>query len=128
MTAFDPGDFLAVARRLLQERDEASARSSASRAYYGVFLIARRLAGLRNRSSEVHRLTAEYFLKQGDRSIAMELESLRHRRNDADYEIDWQFSRRDSEAILRRSLQLQEALRAAAGRAKYRGLNAESNR
>jgi hypothetical protein len=45
MTAFDPGDFLAVARRLLQERDEASDRSSASRAYYGVFLIARRLAG-----------------------------------------------------------------------------------
>jgi hypothetical protein len=57
----------------------------------------------------------------------MELESLRHRRNDADYEIDWHFSRRDSEAIMRRSLQLQEALKVAAGRIKYRDLNVESN-
>lgn len=120
MHHFDLHEVSKVEEHLWTLDGEGNVRSAASRAYYGVFLVARELAGLEDRSAEVHRLTQQHFEDIGEQLIAEGLEFLRHRRNAADYQTKRLFSRRDAAEVIRRSRSVRAALTVVAGRMKYR--------
>lgn len=121
MAAFDPDEVLALAQHLMTRRDEASHRGAVSRAYYGVFLLARELAGIRIKRAAVHRLTQEHYRRIGEEEIAEKLEVLRDVRNAADYDVEHPLSRHAAERALQCSRQLRSLLKLTAGRAKYWG-------
>ncbi|MGN7872626.1 hypothetical protein ACTJKJ_03530 [Roseateles sp. 22389] len=119
MHRFDPDEFLEVAEHLVSRQSEGSMRSAASRAYYGVFILARELAVIGDKGSEVHLRTQHHYEQAGERLIAEGLEYLRRRRNVADYLTERIFSQQDSRDVLKRSRHVRAALRIFAGRRKY---------
>ena len=93
--AFDWNAYLELAERLTTDSATKEAvaknRSAVSRAYYAVYNLARdqapRGVTRRGRGSS-HRDLIDHFNQRGQHSIANLLESMRDRRNDADYEGD----------------------------------------
>ena len=90
--SFDWIDFVKLAKKLIEDREEASLRSGISRAYYGVFCIARNRKGLKNyKKGDVHRVVIESFKNSNDfneQYVGWVLDELRRNRNHADYEED----------------------------------------
>jgi uncharacterized protein (UPF0332 family) len=89
-----PGDFLALAIRLSREAGEAEKRSAVSRAYYGVFHVARALLEACDiscpESAEAHAKVSMCLQQSKDRDVVTagsELKSLRTARNHADYRL-----------------------------------------
>ncbi|OWQ47204.1 hypothetical protein CDL60_12600 [Roseateles noduli] len=121
MTVFDPDEVLAVAHHLLTRRDEASNRSAVSRAYYGVFLRARDMANISDRHPRVHQWTQEYYEREGEKALGMNLRLLRESRNNVDYSTDRHVSQKDIDDAMKRSRQIRAQLQAIAGRKQYRG-------
>lgn len=90
--SFDWVDFVKLAKKLIENKDEASFRSSISRAYYGVFCIARNRKGLKKyKKGDVHKIVIERFKNSDnykDQYIGKVLDDLRRNRNNADYDED----------------------------------------
>ncbi|RLI75447.1 hypothetical protein DRP05_14825 [Archaeoglobales archaeon] len=93
--SFDWGDYLALAKELAGESNEAKLRSAISRAYYSIFCKARNyLHGkipLTGKSID-HKLVSEAFKAKDDdklKRVGVNLERLRIDRNKADYEDDF---------------------------------------
>ncbi|MGP1383169.1 MAG: hypothetical protein ACTS2F_06375 [Thainema sp.] len=92
---FDWDDYLEVANELFldsqkkEERREAKARSSISRAYYSAFCVARSHLGMQNKDANVHRDVITSLQSSSNRELQRAgewLGRLRGSRNDADYE------------------------------------------
>lgn len=90
--SFDWTDFIRLADALIKSKDEASLRSGISRAYYGVFCIARNRKGFKNyKKPDVHRKVIDKYQNSNsnkERYIGRVLDGLRRERNDADYDED----------------------------------------
>lgn len=90
--SFDWKEFIRLAEELINRSDEASLRSGISRAYYGVFCIARNKKGFKNSTHpNVHKqVIMEYCNSYNptEKYIGEVLDKLRKERNDADYNED----------------------------------------
>lgn len=86
--AFDPFSFLKLATALRNNpsANESHYRTAVGRTYYGTFLLARTLAGIRIRSAEEHERVAE-FVANIDVTAGNQYKLLRLIRNEADYEL-----------------------------------------
>jgi len=85
--SFDPLDFVQLGRQLgSRVSDEASIRTAISRAYYGVFLLARERTGTRSRSKVHERVEKKVGVKIGTRA-AHQFNSFRVLRCQADYDL-----------------------------------------
>ncbi|HEX7449182.1 MAG TPA: hypothetical protein VF306_16630 [Pirellulales bacterium] len=94
----DPDDFIVLAIKLSKGRHEADLRSAVSRAYYGAFHSARQLVeecGVKISrrhlyAADIHR-KVRFCLDHSGNSLAIKaaekLDSLRGRRNEADYDL-----------------------------------------
>lgn len=94
----DPGEFVTTAIKLSNSRHEADLRSAVSRGYYGAFHFARQLiedCGVKisrkqQYAADIHR-KVRFCLRQSNNDAAKDagdkLESLRDRRNEADYDL-----------------------------------------
>ncbi|WP_431260206.1 hypothetical protein ACQ86G_08660 [Roseateles chitinivorans] len=109
-----------MARHLWTRNDEASNRSAVSRAYYGVFLRARDMAGISERHPMVHQWTQEHYERDGEKGLAKRLRALRRSRNHADYSTERHITRKEAEAAMNLSQQVRAELRVLAGRRQYR--------
>ena len=86
-------EFLRLAKELIRRSDEASLRSGISRAYYGVFCIARNRMGLKSyKKPDVHRTVISHYQSSSnlhEKYVGRILDELRReQRNDADYDQD----------------------------------------
>jgi hypothetical protein len=69
---------------------ESAARSCVSRAYYGAFLSARRVSGVRDTTGAAHGKVADWFIASpvpGHLVVGNRLNRLRDTRNQADYDL-----------------------------------------
>lgn len=86
---FDWKDYVYLAEDLLKRSEESCLRSAISRAYYGVFGIARNIKGCKESArSNIHWKVINGYKSSGDkneRNIGRILDKLRRSRNDADY-------------------------------------------
>jgi len=85
-------DFILLAERLIQNDDEASLRTCISRAYYGIFCIARNKKGFKDyKYANVQKIVIEKYKnsdKKEEKIIGKILDNLRKERNKADYYED----------------------------------------
>ena len=90
--SFDWKDYVYLAEELLNRPEEAYLRSAISRAYYGVFCIARNRKGCKEFTrANVHWEVINKYKNSSDRNernIGRILDNLRRSRNDADYNED----------------------------------------
>ena len=90
--SFDWKDYVYLAEDLLNRAEESYLRSSISRAYYGVFCIARNRKGYKKYTgSDVHWKVINEYKNSSDKNeqdIGRILDKLRKSRNDADYNED----------------------------------------
>ncbi|MDH0868396.1 hypothetical protein [Mitsuaria sp. GD03876] len=96
MTPKLPDGLLTLAGELVLRKDEASLRTAASRAYYAVFLLARKVANVQSRGADAHARTQQHFAASGYKDFAKRLGTLRKRRNSADYIDERPFSRHEA--------------------------------
>ncbi|VXD11344.1 conserved hypothetical protein [Planktothrix serta PCC 8927] len=89
---------------------EAYFRSSISRSYYGLFLIARQVMESEGficlRGSEAHKQVQDHFLNSDDNNyqlVGTELQDLRRQRNKADYNLNCIFTRGQAELAHQRA-------------------------
>lgn len=106
MPAFDPADFLALARALAGTTDpsEAELRTAISRAYYAVFLKARenlvRLGRITpTQSGEDHGLVIATLRGHGG-PHGDQLDKLRRNRGQADYQLEPPIDARFANSVL----------------------------
>jgi len=87
--SFDWVEYVKLAEELQKQADESYLRSSISRAYYGVFCIARNKKGYKNYTkSDIHwKVIGEYknSISRDEQLVGKFLDDLRKERNDADY-------------------------------------------
>jgi len=97
-------DYILLAERLIQNQDEASLRTCISRAYYGVFCIARNKKGYKNhRHPSIHGKVIEEYRnsnKEEEKQIGEILYELRRWRNKADYDEDRQIDHKLAKRML----------------------------
>jgi uncharacterized protein (UPF0332 family) len=90
--SFDWKDYVYLAEDLLNRPEESYLRSAISRAYYGVFCIARNNKGYKDfAGSNVHWKVINEYKNSSDRNernLGRILDNLRRSRNDADYNED----------------------------------------
>ncbi len=87
---FNWEDYIHFAEGLLSESEESCFRSAISRAYYGVFCIARNRKGFREfAGANIHWKVINRYKSSSDKSernVGRILDKLRRSRNDADYD------------------------------------------
>lgn len=87
--SFDWRDYVLLSEELAKRSEESCLRSSISRAYYGVFCIARNKRSYQKyKGVDVHgKVIAEYKSSKDKalRKVGWSLDELRKARNDADY-------------------------------------------
>jgi len=112
--SFDWKDFIRLSEELIKRSDEASLRSGISRAYYGVFCIARNKQGLKHyKKPDVHReVIARYMNSKNnqEQEIGQLLDKLRRERNDADYDEDKVINSQLAQRVLLRAKNILEKL------------------
>jgi uncharacterized protein (UPF0332 family) len=88
--SFDWIKYVYVAEELLEKTDESYFRSAISRAYYGIFCIARNNKGYRRYyGSDVHRKVINDYkdsIYENEQEIGKILDKIRKIRNYADYD------------------------------------------
>lgn len=119
MHQFNPDETFEVAEHLVTREGEGNRRSAVSRAYYAVFLLARDLAEIEDRSADVHQRTLQHYMSLGEKQIAKDLRFLRDCRNEADYSTRRFFTRRERDEAMRRSRLVRAASKMLAGRLDY---------
>lgn len=83
----DPRQFLMMASRVAEFRDEASLRTAVGRAYYAAFLVAKEKTGV-TRGERIHGLVINAVASRpGFPRPAREMEKLRRLRVAADYRL-----------------------------------------
>ena len=101
--SFNWKDYVDLAEELLKREDEASHRSAVSRAYYGVFCIARnRLSMTYDKSRSVHWQVIKRLRESNNpkhKKLAKILSDLKRARERADYEED-SFKREDAKIMV----------------------------
>lgn len=113
--SFDPVDYYYLAGILYKQDNkpytEAYHRTTISIAYYSAFLVARKKSGITSLSGSVHRDVHTHFFKNSrTRKIANNLESLKFKRHEADYDMDKTLTSRDSGIALKWAEQILEGL------------------
>ena len=111
-TAFDPNDFLTLARTLAVPPTEAGLRTSVGRAYYATFLVVRDKTRVRARRYIHAAVITTVRRRSGFRATGDQLDSLRRLRTVADYELlphrasdrDWERGWRIAEHLARHVL------------------------
>ncbi len=102
--SFNWKDYVRLAEDLLNQTEESYLRSSISRAYYGIFCIARNRKGYKNYTgSNVHwEVINKYKNSKGkkEQNIGRILDKLRRSRNDADYSEDEPINKALAERIV----------------------------
>lgn len=111
MSHFPSEEFLSLGDELSQRDDQASVRTAISRAYYGVFLLARSVASIQSKHSDVHRSTQAYFYGNGAYPIADVLKAMRKLRNEADYNERLTFPQEAAESTVAMARQVHQELR-----------------
>lgn len=119
----DPADFLTVAIKLSNGRHEADLRSAVSRAYYGAFHFSRefieecgvKISRKQLYAADIHR-EVQFCLDHSGSTLAVKaaekLDSLRERRNAADYDLrSAEFTPQHVALQLRASQEIIDALR-----------------
>ncbi|TXI22693.1 MAG: hypothetical protein E6Q61_08580 [Nitrosomonas sp.] len=107
--SFNPVEFYQLASILFRQQkgatqySESFTRTVISRAYYSAFLVARNQSGINKSSKNIHQEVRDHFHSSGKAKIANQLDDLRARRNDADYQIDKNLTPRDSGIALKLS-------------------------
>ncbi len=99
--------YVLLAESLSSNTDEASLRSAISRAYYGAFCLSRNHFGLSNNTGpEVHKKVSEKYAESDDDEIFYAgqcLEELRKKRNDADYNGNYDITKEDIAKVVEKS-------------------------
>jgi len=87
---FDPLSFFALAKELgdHSSRDECKLRTAVGRAYYSVFLVARKKTGILDDTDVHSKVITKLRTRPGFRATADQLGSLRRLRTVADYEME----------------------------------------
>jgi uncharacterized protein (UPF0332 family) len=105
--SFDWMDYVKLAEELLNRAEESCYRSSISRAYYGVFCIARNKKINRNYDPKdrkrIHWVVINAYKNSSDvneQNIGLILDKLRKSRNDADYDDSKLIGKRLAERIV----------------------------
>jgi len=97
--------YIYLATELLKGSDESYYRSAISRAYYGVFCIARDRKGYSNyKRSDIHSKVITEYVKSNDedeRSVGFLLVELRNSRNQADYNSDKVIRKNEAERMVK---------------------------
>jgi uncharacterized protein (UPF0332 family) len=97
--------YIYLATELLKGSDESYYRSAISRAYYGVFCIARDRKGYSNyKRSDVHSKVITEYVKSNDedeRSVGFLLVELRNSRNQADYNSNKVIRKNEAERMVK---------------------------
>ena len=97
---FDPVDFLHLAEKLMKERNEASIRTSISRAYYASFLIAKDKLSIMLKPPDVHKEVIKQLYKLSP-IAGNSLHNLRRLRNTADYDIKTKVTANEGDTALK---------------------------
>jgi uncharacterized protein (UPF0332 family) len=107
---FDWTEYLKLANELAKRNDEASLRSSISRAYYGVFCIARNILGYKNyKGKNVHQKVIDKLKQNGSefpKKLGQYLDELRRARNKADYCEDLVISKKFAQRMFELSREI----------------------
>jgi uncharacterized protein (UPF0332 family) len=106
--------YIYLATELLKGSDESYYRSAISRAYYGVFCIARDRKGYSNyKRSDVHSKVITEYVKSNDedeRSVGFLLVELRNSRNQADYNSNKVIRKNEAERMVKAAKSILEIL------------------
>ncbi len=111
--SFEWKDCISLSEELTKRPEESCLRSSISRAYYGVWCIARNKKGYKNYKSEdkenIHWIVINAYKGDIDktlRKVGWSLAELRKTRNDADYNEDEEINKSlaESRLILAKSI------------------------
>ena len=97
--AFNPVEYYYLASWLFNQHginDEARTRAVISKSYYGAFLEARDKAGITDKSGDVHQKVYRHYSEIGKIALANRLDTLRVKRNEADYNTILTKTSRDS--------------------------------
>lgn len=90
--AFDWLDYLELAKEMAARKDEACLRTAVSRAYYGVFCLARDRSSFWNYTDgDVHKKVIMEYKNSKDskeKHVGTLLGELREKRNNADYQAE----------------------------------------
>jgi len=88
--SFEWKKYIELAEKIVKNNDkEEYLRTAVSRAYYGIFCIARDKKGLTNQSSTIHKRVKDAYLNSNlnsEQEIGRILNLLRRNRNNADYD------------------------------------------
>lgn len=99
--SFNWEDYIDLADELAQKSEESCLRSSISRAYFGVFCIARNREF--GKGFVRHKELIRKYRKSHNptkKNISVLIDELRRTRNEADYEEDQQITKDDAERML----------------------------
>ena len=107
--SFDWIEYVYLAEQLLNQAGEPCFRCSISRAYYGVFCIARDVKGCQNISSGVHTIVIDKYKNSTDKNEGMignTLGNLKKQRISADYIKDKSLGKKDAEKAISRAKEI----------------------
>jgi len=99
--SFNWKDYVTFAEDCLQRNGEACLRSSISRAYYGIFCIARNRKGYMGHVGHLKVIDLyKDSTNQDEQNIGQILDELRRKRNKADYEENFRIDRLLAERVV----------------------------
>jgi len=107
--SFDWVEYVYLAEQLLNQAGESCFRCSISRAYYGVFCVARDAKGCQNVSISVHKIVIDKYKNSTDRNEGMighTLENLKKQRISADYIKGKSLGKKDAEKAISRAKEI----------------------
>ena len=111
--SFDWKDYIDLAEDLLSNKKESYLRSSISRAYYGVFCLARNKKNYQKyrtqKGENIHWMVINAYRKSNDpleQRIGINLDNLRRTRNDADYKGEKTINRKNAERVIMKAKQI----------------------
>jgi len=103
-------EFIELSEKLIDNfKDQASFRTSISRAYYGAFCLARDKKQINSTDKNVHKIVIETFQKSSninEKKVGKILYDLRKSRNEADYQTNKSFDLNNTKRIIQKSREI----------------------